>query len=63
MTIFVNQAQYVGAMAPTAGIKLAVHRQDHHPFIAEDAMEVGVGQKKSIKVNFVCCFPSSLIWG
>ena len=53
MTIFVNQAEYVGAMAPIAGIKLVVHRQDIHPFVAEEAMEVGVGQKKSIKVKLV----------
>ena len=53
MTIFVDQTEYVGVMSPTAGIKLAVHRQDHHPFIAEDAIQVGVGQKKNIKIKLV----------
>ena len=53
MTIYVNQDEYVGALSPIAGIKLVVHRHDQHPFISEEAMVVGVGQKKEIKVSLV----------
>ena len=53
MTIFVNQAEYISALSQTAGIKLVVHRQDQHPFVEEEGIEVGVGQKKVIKVRMV----------
>ena len=53
MTIFVNQDEYIGALTHTAGIKLAVHRQDVYPFVADDGEEVGVGQKQDIKLRLV----------
>ena len=53
MTIFVNQDEYIGALANTAGIKLAIHRQDMYPFVPEEGLEVGVGQKQEIYLNLV----------
>ena len=61
LTVFVDQSQYIGALSPTPGIKLAVHRQDHVPHM-EDAMEIGVGQKVAVRFRVVsCCFPH-LFW-
>ena len=54
LTVFVGQSQYIGALSPTPGIKLAVHRQDHVPHM-EDAMEIGVGQKVAVKIRAVSC--------
>ena len=52
LTVFVDQSQYIGALSPTPGIKLAVHRQDHVPHM-DDAMEIGVGQKVAVKIRAV----------
>ena len=53
MTVFVNQAEYIGALSPTAGIRLAIHKQDKYPFLADEGYEVGVGQKASVKLRSV----------
>ena len=53
MTIFVHQDEYIGVLTHMAGIKLAVHRQDVYPFVAEDGVEVGVGQKQDITLTLV----------
>ena len=53
MTIFVYQDEYIGVLTHNAGIKLAVHRQDVYPFMEEEGMEVGVGQKRDIKLTLV----------
>ena len=53
MTIFVHQDEYIGVLTRNAGIKLAVHRQDVYPFMEEEGMEVGVGQKSDIKLTLV----------
>ena len=55
MTIFINQAEYIAALSETPGIRLAVHRQDHFPFVEDDGIDVGVGQKTQIKIGSVSC--------
>ena len=53
LTIFVNQREYIGVVSQSAGVRLLVHRIDHHPFLEDDGRDVSPGTLASIKVNLV----------
>ena len=51
--LFIDQSQYIGALAQSAGIRLLVHRQDHHPFLEDEGIDVGTGELTSIRLRLV----------
>ena len=51
--LFIDQWQYIGALAPTPGVRLLIHRQDQHPFIEDEGSDVGVGELTAIKLRTV----------
>ena len=53
LSIFVNQPEYIGVLSESAGIRLAVHRQDQEPFVEDDGINVGVGQKLAVRIRLV----------
>ena len=53
LTLFVNQDEYIGDLSSDAGVRIAVHRADQFPFVEDQGFNVGVGQKKSIRIRAV----------
>ena len=65
MTLFIEQAEYVTALSPSAGVRVLVHRQEKQPFPDEEGFDVGPGQKSSVNIRLVSYTgysQSSLIW-
>ena len=51
--LFIDQSQYIGVLAQSAGIRVLVHRQDQHPFLEDEGTDVGTGELTSIKLRLV----------
>ena len=55
LTLYINQAEYIGALTQSAGIVLAVHDVNTYPFISDGGIDIGVGQQMDVKVTTVWC--------
>ena len=53
MTLFIEQDEYIPVLAPSAGVRVLVHRQEQQPFPDEEGFDVGPGQKSSVSLRLV----------
>ena len=53
LTFFVNQDEYVGTVADSAGLRVVVHDQSQMPFPEYESLAVGPGQATYIGVTMV----------
>ena len=53
MTLYVEPNEYIGTLGETVGVRVAIHKQDRHPFPEVDGFVVPPGNKIGIRVTLV----------